>query len=131
MRRNWPQENENKSTESQERLMSWYWKWKPTWRKDLITYNSHPRIMFPFNWLVITWRGGSSFEIGRPGSSSWKNFGRSWTKGWGSWKLDNFHGRHMCIVPKLNESNWMDSNEYWNEFLIWIIWKPWWKTFGS
>ena len=37
--------------------MSWYWKQKPTWRKNLTTYNSHPWIMFCFNWLVIIWRG--------------------------------------------------------------------------
>ena len=64
--------------------MSWYWKQKPTWRKDLITYNGHPWIMFSFNWLVIISRGreGSS-EIGRPKSRGWKNFGRSWTRGVG------------------------------------------------
>ena len=50
--------NEKKSKESHKRLMSWYWKRKLTWKKDLITYNSHPWIMFPFNWLVIIWRGG-------------------------------------------------------------------------
>ena len=22
--------------------------------------------------------------------------------GGGSWKLDNFHGRHMCIIPKVS-----------------------------
>ena len=37
--------NEKKSKESQIRLMSWCWKLKPTWRKDLISYNSHPWIM--------------------------------------------------------------------------------------
>ena len=25
--------------------------------KNLITYNSHPRSMFPFNLLVIIWKG--------------------------------------------------------------------------
>ena len=62
--RYWLQLNEEKSMESQTRLIiSWCWKRKPTWRKDLITYNSHPRIMFPCVWLVIIWRG-DSFEIG-------------------------------------------------------------------
>ena len=28
--------------------------------------------------------GGGSFEIGRPRSSEWKNFGRRWTRDWGS-----------------------------------------------
>ena len=54
--------NEKKSKESQTRLISWYWKRKPTWRKDLITYNSHPWIMFfPFIWLVIFWSEGRGF----------------------------------------------------------------------
>ena len=72
--------NKKKSKESQTRLMSWYWKSKPTWRKDLVTYNS-------------------SFEIGRPRSREWKNFGQCWTRGVGSRMFDNFHGRHMCILP--------------------------------
>ena len=71
--------NENKSNESQTRLMSWYWKRKPTWRKDLITYNIHPWIMFSFNWLV-SFGEGCSFELGRPTSRGWKNFGRRWTR---------------------------------------------------
>ena len=49
--------NEKKSKQSQTKLMSWYWKQKPTWRKDIITYNIHPEVMFSFNWLVIIWRG--------------------------------------------------------------------------
>ena len=28
----------------------------------------------------------------------WKNFWGRWTGDGGSWKLDNFHGRHMSIV---------------------------------
>ena len=62
--------------------MSWYWKRKPTWRKDLITYNSLPWIMFSFNRLVIIWKGGGgrSIEIGRPRSGGWKNFGCRWTR---------------------------------------------------
>ena len=55
--RNWIQLNEKKSLESQTRLMSCYRKRKPTWSKDLITYDCNSRIMFPFNWLVIIWRG--------------------------------------------------------------------------
>ena len=87
--------NEKKSKESQTRLMSWYWKRKLTWKKDLITYNSHPWIMYSFNWLVIIWRGEEgggvlSFEIRHPRSTGWRNFGRKWTRGWESWKLDNF-----------------------------------------
>ena len=37
------------------------------------------------------WGEGGSFKIGRP---RWRGQG-----GGGSWKLDIFHGRHMCIVP--------------------------------
>ena len=48
----------------------------------MITYNSHPWIMFSLNDLVIIWRmgeeGGGSFESGRPRSRDWKNFGRRW-----------------------------------------------------
>ena len=47
-----------KSMDDQTRLMRWYWKRRPIWRKGLITYNSHPRIMFLFNWLVIMRKGG-------------------------------------------------------------------------
>ena len=49
--------NGKKSKKSQTRLMGWYWRRKPTWRKDLITFNSHPWTIFSFNWLVIIWRG--------------------------------------------------------------------------
>ena len=63
--------------------MGWYWKRKPTWRKDLITYNSHPWIVVSFNWLVIIWTkwwGGGLSKIGCPRSKGWKNFGRRWTR---------------------------------------------------
>ena len=81
--------NEKKSKESQIRLMSWHWKGKPTWRKDLITYNSHLSIMFSFNWLVIIWRGGWGFVwVWTSRSSGWKNFGRRSTRGVGS--LENW-----------------------------------------
>ena len=84
----WLQLDKKKSIESQARLMSWYWKWKPTWRKGLITYSSHPWIMFSFNWLVIIWRGGCSFEIGHTRSRGWKNFGPNWKIGVGG--LENW-----------------------------------------
>ena len=51
------QPNKLKSKENQKRLMGWYWKRKPTWRKDLITYNSYLWMMLSLNWLVIIWRG--------------------------------------------------------------------------
>ena len=59
--------------------MSCYWKRKPTWRKDLITYNSHHWIMFSFNWLVIIWRGTFIWNW-RPSSKRSKNFGRRWER---------------------------------------------------
>ena len=36
------------------------------------------------------------FEIRRPRSKGWNNFGRRWTRGMGG------HGRHMCTIPKVN-----------------------------
>ena len=36
--------------------MSWYWKRKSTCSKDLIRCDSHPWVMFSFNWLVIVSR---------------------------------------------------------------------------
>ena len=47
--------NEKKSKESKTILMSWYRKRKPTRRKDLITYNIHPWIMFSFNQGSFDW----------------------------------------------------------------------------
>ena len=42
---------EKKSKENQTRLMRWYWKRKPTWRKDLTTHNSHLRCFLLNDWL--------------------------------------------------------------------------------
>ena len=41
--------------------------------------------------------GWVSFKIGRP--MGWKKFGHRRTGGGASWKLDIFHGPHMCIIP--------------------------------
>ena len=71
--------NEKKSTESQTRLMSWYWKGKSTWRKDLTTYDSHPWIMFYFNWLVIIWRGGKGGRFAWNWTSKVKGVEEIWT----------------------------------------------------
>ena len=94
-----------KSMESQRRLMSWYWKQKLTWRKELITYNRHQWIMASFNWLVIFWRGRGWWQWRFDWNRTYKvnGVGKFWTyldkeDGWFS-KLDHFHGRHMCIVP--------------------------------
>ena len=63
--------------------------------------NIQPWIMFSFNWLVIisreegvVWNLTSNFERVY---DYWMQINK---RGGGSWKLDNFHGRHMCIIPK-------------------------------
>ena len=102
--------NEKKSKEGETKLMNWYWKRKQTWKKDLITYDTHPWIMFSFNWLVIIWRG-RRFTWGL---LTWRrfNFGRRWARELGSWKLDNFLGRHMCIIHWIKSL--LDSKYLWN-----------------
>ena len=85
--------NEKKSKESQTRLMCWYWKRRPTWRKHLITCDSHSWIMFSLtDWLYfIIWSGGEGrglFQIGHPRSRVWKNYWRRWTRGMGD--LENW-----------------------------------------
>ena len=92
--------NENKSKESQTTLMSWYWKQKPTWRKDLIIYNTDPWICF----LLIDGyhlQRGSSFEIGRARSRGWKNFGRRWTRRWNFLKIGQFSWTSYVYHPLL------------------------------
>ena len=51
---------------------------------------------------LVSFGEGASFEIGYPRSTGWKNFGHRWTRGWGGWgssRVDNFHGCRMCIIP--------------------------------
>ena len=55
--------NGKKPVGRQSRLMSWDWKRKPTWRKDLIAYSSHPWILFSFNWLAIIWKRGILLKL--------------------------------------------------------------------
>ena len=53
---------------------------------------------------IVCWRSGRGdlFKIGRPRSRGWKMVVHRWTRGMeGSWKLNSFHGRHMCIVPNI------------------------------
>ena len=98
----WLQQNEKMSIESQTRLRSWYWKRKPTWRKDLITYNNHSRIMFLFNWLDIIWRlGEGSFEIWRPRSRGLKNFGRSWIREVGGLENLSVFMKVICLSSQI------------------------------
>ena len=91
--------NEKKSKESQTRLISWYWKRKPTWRKDLITYNSHPSIMFFFNWLVIIWREreGGRLKLDVQGQEGGRIFGRRWTRGVGGLKNWTIFMDVICV----------------------------------
>ena len=50
-------------------------------------------------WLSFGERGGL-FEIGCPRSREWKNFGHRWIRGWGSWKLNGIHGRHVLFLKR-------------------------------
>ena len=84
--------------------MSWFWKGKSTWRKELITYNSHSWIMFSFNWLVINWRGWVRLKLDVQDQGGGRIIGVVGQRGRGSGKLDNFYGRHMCIIPKKNQA---------------------------
>ena len=97
--RDWLQLNEKKSMESDElilkrmesnELMSWYWKRKPTWRRDLITYNSRPRILFHFNWLVIIWKGGICLKLDVQSQGSGRILYVTGQSGWGVLKIGQF-----------------------------------------
>ena len=91
--------NEKKWKESQTFSMSLYWKQKPTWREGLITYNSHPRIMFSFKGLVMIWREGVCFKLDIQSQEGKRISDIVGQRGWRSWKLDSFPGRYMCIIP--------------------------------
>ena len=62
---------------------------------------------------IVCWREwGSSFKIGRPKSKGGKMLDVDRQRGGRSWKLDNFYGRHMCIVPNFCKFNLcLNSNE--------------------
>ena len=55
--------------------------------------------MFSFNWLVIIWRGESRLKLDFQGHGGGKILDVDGQGGGGSSKLDNFHGRHMYIIP--------------------------------
>ena len=75
--------------ESQTSLMSWHWKRKPTWRKNLITYNSYPWIMFSFNWLVIIWteEGGIRLKLDVQGQGGGRILDVAWGGGLANWTI--------------------------------------------
>ena len=93
--------------------LHWFWaksnnrtrgKFKPG-----VTYTCTVRLFFH----SLLGRVGGSFKIKRPRSRWWKYFGRRWTGGWGSWKLSNFDGRHMCIVSNGTENaNISENNNF-------------------
>ena len=95
---------------------------KPTWRKCLITYNSHLWIMFSFNWLVIIWREGRgvSLKLDVQGQRGGRILDVDGQSGWGLSKLDNFHGGHMCIIPKVAAV--LDSNT--SSLKLQLCWTP-------
>ena len=107
-----------------DRLIDWYWKLKLTCRKVMIIYNSHPWIMLSFNWLVIIWRerrggGGGGGRVVRCRKLDLQGQGveEFWTQinkqGWGSWKMNNFHGLHMCIIPYADLTHFMPLVIFW------------------
>ena len=61
--------------------------------------DSHPRIIFPFNWLVIIWRAALRLKLDVHGQGSGRKLDVDGQGGEGSRKLDHFHGNHMCIDP--------------------------------
>ena len=53
--------------------------------------------MFPLNWLAIIWRGGGiRLKLDVQGEGGGRILDVAGKGGWGSWKLENFHGHHMC-----------------------------------
>ena len=54
----------------------------------MITYNSHPWVMFSTDWLSFGEWGGGWFKMGRPRSREGKKFGRRWIRGVGG--LENW-----------------------------------------
>ena len=76
-------------------------------------------LLFSFNWLAIICRGRREVCLkldvqGEGGRSILKVDGQG---GWGSWKLDNFQGRHIYIIPKIITLYWKGML-YFNSFMI-------------
>ena len=85
--------------------MSRYWKRRPTWIEGPDNINSYPWITFSFNLLVIIWilcpRRKVCLKLDVQGQGSGIILVVDGHGGKGFWKLDNFHGRYLCIVSKL------------------------------
>ena len=86
--------------------MSWNWKQKPTWRKDLITYNSHYIFFKSIGYHLE--RKGVLLETECLTSKEWKNFRCSWTWGWEFLKIGKFFMEVIC-VSSLSTSNYWGS----------------------
>ena len=95
--------NEKNSKESQTRLMSWYWKRKPTWRKGLITFNSPLWIMFSFNWLVIILEKGVRLKLDVQDQGMEKCLDVDGQGGWGVLKIGQFWWK-SCVYHALIET---------------------------
>ena len=82
-----------------------YWKRKPTWRKDMITHNSHPWSMFSFNWLVIIWRGkGVRLELDVQGQGGGRILDVVGQGGWGVLNIGQFSWTSYVYHPLMNKS---------------------------
>ena len=62
-----------------------------------------------FNWIDwLPFGGGGGLhlklDVQRQGVGRFSDVDEQGS--WGSWKLDNFHGRHMCIIPRINFVLW-------------------------
>ena len=63
-------------------------------------------LMTPLHCLWAKSNAWSIFIIGRPKSGGGKILDADGQGvGWGSWKLDNFHGSNMCIVSNQKQSS--------------------------
>ena len=68
-------------------------------RPDTIEQSSLDYVFISIDWLSFGERGGVRLTLdvqGRGRETFWTQLDKG---GEGSWKLDNFHGRHMCFVP--------------------------------
>ena len=105
--------NGKKSKKSQTRLMSLCWKRKPPWRKNhhIIVILALDYVFFLFigyhyeSVCVCVWEGGM-LKLGVQVQGGGRILdidgqGGGGGGGGGSWKLDSFHGRHLCIIPNV------------------------------